>query len=69
MSVIYEEPDAAMGPVKVLLTFHEAMDVMDIAGRLLSLIFFRTIFLQRKRPLQSHVLRLNDSFIMVWKHA
>lgn len=34
MSAIYEEPDAAMEPVKVLITFHEGMDVMDVAGPL-----------------------------------
>jgi hypothetical protein len=34
MSAIYEEPDAVMEPVKVLITFHEGMDVMDVAGPL-----------------------------------
>ena len=34
MSAIYEEPDSAMEPVKVLITLHEGMDAMDVVGPL-----------------------------------
>jgi hypothetical protein len=34
MSAIYEEPDGATEPVKVLITLHEGMDTMDVAGPL-----------------------------------
>lgn len=34
MSAIYEEPDSAPEPVKVLITLHEGMDVMDAMGPL-----------------------------------
>jgi len=34
MSAIYEEPDSAHEPVKVLITLHEGMDAMDVVGPL-----------------------------------
>ena len=34
MSAIYEEPDASNEPVKVLITLHNGMDTMDVAGPL-----------------------------------
>jgi hypothetical protein len=34
MSAIYEEPDATNEPVKVLITLHNGMDTMDVAGPL-----------------------------------
>lgn len=34
MSAIYEEPDSANEPVKVLITLHEGMDAMDAVGAL-----------------------------------
>ena len=34
MSAIYEEPDSAMEPVKVLITLFEGMDAMDVTGPL-----------------------------------
>ena len=34
MSAIYEEPDSAHEPVKVLITLHEGMDAMDAVGPL-----------------------------------
>lgn len=34
MSAIYEEPDSAAEPVKVLITLHEGMTAMDAIGPL-----------------------------------
>ena len=34
MSAIYEEPDAANEPVKVLITLHNGMDTLEVAGPL-----------------------------------
>ena len=34
MSAIYEEPDGANEPVKVLITLHDGMDTLDVAGPL-----------------------------------